>query len=124
MCDLLWSDPEDGVDGWGLSPRGAGYLFGHDIATQFCQANGVRCAALLWLVQQWGGRGGAAQPRQANGVRSCAVCVAWQRRREGSRLRAHDPTCSRAWSTEPLPGCAQPAAWPAPPPPIHARRLS
>jgi serine/threonine-protein phosphatase 4 catalytic subunit len=23
MCDLLWSDPED-IDGWGLSPRGAG----------------------------------------------------------------------------------------------------
>ncbi|OEL15799.1 Serine/threonine-protein phosphatase PP-X isozyme 2 [Dichanthelium oligosanthes] len=21
MCDLLWSDPEDAVDGWGLSPR-------------------------------------------------------------------------------------------------------
>ncbi|KAL4431443.1 hypothetical protein ABPG75_006699 [Micractinium tetrahymenae] len=45
MCDLLWSDPEDGVDGWGLSPRGAGYLFGHDIATQFCQANGVELIA-------------------------------------------------------------------------------
>jgi diadenosine tetraphosphatase ApaH/serine/threonine PP2A family protein phosphatase len=44
MCDLLWSDPEDGVEGWGLSPRGAGYLFGHDIATQFCHANGVRPA--------------------------------------------------------------------------------
>ncbi|THU59224.1 hypothetical protein C4D60_Mb03t22710 [Musa balbisiana] len=28
MCDLLWSDPEDAVDGWGISPRGAGYLFG------------------------------------------------------------------------------------------------
>lgn len=41
MCDLLWSDPEDGVEGWGLSPRGAGFLFGHDIATQFCQANKV-----------------------------------------------------------------------------------
>ena len=27
MCDLLWSDPED-IKGWGLSPRGAGYLFG------------------------------------------------------------------------------------------------
>lgn len=23
MCDLLWSDPED-IEGWGLSPRGAG----------------------------------------------------------------------------------------------------
>ncbi|KAE8726890.1 Serine/threonine-protein phosphatase 4 catalytic subunit 1 [Hibiscus syriacus] len=29
MFDLLWSDPDDNnVDGWGLSPRGAGYLFG------------------------------------------------------------------------------------------------
>lgn len=24
MCDLLWSDPEEGVETWGLSPRGAG----------------------------------------------------------------------------------------------------
>jgi serine/threonine-protein phosphatase 4 catalytic subunit len=27
MCDLMWSDPED-MDGWVVSPRGAGYLFG------------------------------------------------------------------------------------------------
>lgn len=25
MCDLLWSDPED-IEGWGLSPRGAGEM--------------------------------------------------------------------------------------------------
>ena len=36
MCDLLWSDPED-VEGWGLSPRGAGYLFGGEVVTQFNQ---------------------------------------------------------------------------------------
>lgn len=30
MCDLLWSDPED-IDGWGVSPRGAGYLFGSEV---------------------------------------------------------------------------------------------
>lgn len=30
MCDLLWSDPED-IEGWGQSPRGAGYLFGGDV---------------------------------------------------------------------------------------------
>lgn len=41
MCDLLWSDPEEGVEGWGLSPRGAGYLFGEDVTSQFCHANGV-----------------------------------------------------------------------------------
>jgi len=38
MCDLLWSDPED-IDGWGLSPRGAGYLFGHDVVSQFNSTN-------------------------------------------------------------------------------------
>lgn len=40
MCDLLWSDPED-IEGWGLSPRGAGYLFGGEVVTQFNQANKI-----------------------------------------------------------------------------------
>lgn len=38
MCDLLWSDPDD-IVGWGLSPRGAGYLFGGDITQKFVQHN-------------------------------------------------------------------------------------
>ena len=38
MCDLLWSDPEDRF-GWGMSPRGAGYIFGHDISEQFNHTN-------------------------------------------------------------------------------------
>jgi len=40
MCDLMWSDPED-IDGWGLSPRGAGYLFGGDVVAMFNQTNGL-----------------------------------------------------------------------------------
>ena len=69
MCDLLWSDPED-IDGWGLSPRGAGacgsgaracasrappddhplrglsprgagYLFGGDVVAQFNNTNNI-----------------------------------------------------------------------------------
>jgi len=38
MCDLMWSDPEE-IDGWGLSPRGAGYLFGGDIVSMFNERN-------------------------------------------------------------------------------------
>ncbi|KAG4961866.1 hypothetical protein JHK82_038556 [Glycine max] len=41
MCDLLWSDPEDIVDNWGLSPRGAGYLFGGSVVTSFNHSNNI-----------------------------------------------------------------------------------
>uniref|UniRef100_A0A0E0LZA9 Serine/threonine-protein phosphatase n=1 Tax=Oryza punctata TaxID=4537 RepID=A0A0E0LZA9_ORYPU len=41
MCDLLWSDPEDAVDGWGLSPRGAGFLFGGNVVSSFNHTNNI-----------------------------------------------------------------------------------
>jgi len=44
MCDLLWSDPDD-INGWGLSPRGAGYLFGGDVSSAFNQTNNVELIA-------------------------------------------------------------------------------
>ena len=44
MCDLLWSDPED-IAGWGMNPRGAGYVFGSDICAQFCHRNNVKMMA-------------------------------------------------------------------------------
>jgi len=44
MCDLLWSDPED-RQGWGMSPRGAGYTFGMDVSTQFTEKNGLKTIA-------------------------------------------------------------------------------
>lgn len=44
MCDLLWSDPDD-IEGWGLSPRGAGYLFGGDIVKHFNWKNDLSLIA-------------------------------------------------------------------------------
>ncbi|MES1922200.1 Serine/threonine-protein phosphatase 2A catalytic subunit beta isoform [Bonamia ostreae] len=38
MCDLLWSDP-DNREGWGISPRGAGYTFGADKSAEFNHRN-------------------------------------------------------------------------------------
>lgn len=40
----MWSDPED-IDGWGLSPRGAGYLFGGDVVNTFNSTNRVNFIA-------------------------------------------------------------------------------
>ena len=44
MCDLLWSDPDE-IDGWGLSPRGAGFLFGGDIVKRFNHINNLSLIA-------------------------------------------------------------------------------
>ncbi|EIE91567.1 hypothetical protein G6F46_005048 [Rhizopus delemar] len=44
MCDLLWSDPEE-IQGWGYSPRGAGYLFGGDVVEAFLHTNGLKFVA-------------------------------------------------------------------------------
>lgn len=33
FCDLVWSDPDD-VDSWGVSPRGAGWIFGAKVAAE------------------------------------------------------------------------------------------
>ena len=40
MCDLLWSDPDD-ANGYSLSPRGAGWLFGPDVARAFNHRNNI-----------------------------------------------------------------------------------
>jgi serine/threonine-protein phosphatase 4 catalytic subunit len=41
FCDLLWSDPEEGISGFAVSNRGAGYLFGEDALKKFTHANGI-----------------------------------------------------------------------------------
>lgn len=35
LCDLLWSDPEEGINGWGENDRGVSFTFGADIVEKF-----------------------------------------------------------------------------------------
>ncbi|KOS22022.1 Serine/threonine-protein phosphatase SIT4 [Escovopsis weberi] len=44
FCDLVWSDPDD-IDTWAISPRGAGWLFGDKVATEFNHVNGLKLIA-------------------------------------------------------------------------------
>ncbi|KAA6396699.1 MAG: putative Serine/threonine-protein phosphatase 6 catalytic subunit [Streblomastix strix] len=42
FCDLVWSDPDDKIQEWFPSPRGAGYLFGKRVTEEFNRLNGVK----------------------------------------------------------------------------------
>jgi len=37
MCDLLWSDPDTTVNGWGENERGVSFVFGADVVSEFLQ---------------------------------------------------------------------------------------
>lgn len=40
LCNLLWSDPSD-TDGWGINPRGCGFLFGEEEFNLFMEFNNL-----------------------------------------------------------------------------------
>lgn len=37
ICDLLWSDPDREVSGWGENDRGVSFTFGADVVSRFLQ---------------------------------------------------------------------------------------
>jgi len=37
LCDLLWSDPEEHVNGWSENDRGVSFAFGPDVVSRFLQ---------------------------------------------------------------------------------------
>jgi serine/threonine-protein phosphatase 6 catalytic subunit len=44
LCDLMWSDPEE-IEGWELSPRGGGWLFGSRPTKEFVELNNLEMVA-------------------------------------------------------------------------------
>ncbi|KAK1324495.1 Phytochrome-associated serine/threonine-protein phosphatase 1 [Acorus calamus] len=40
FCDLMWSDPEE-IETWAVSPRGAGWLFGSRVTSEFNHINSL-----------------------------------------------------------------------------------
>jgi serine/threonine-protein phosphatase PP1 catalytic subunit len=35
ICDLLWSDPDKDIEGWGENDRGVSFTFGGDVVAKF-----------------------------------------------------------------------------------------
>ena len=64
LCDLLWSDPDKDVQGWGENDRGVSFTFGADVVSKFlnrhdldliCRAHQVKISSkrkkVLYSVQ-------------------------------------------------------------------------
>ena len=56
MSDLVWSDPEDGIEDMMPSMRGAGYLYGSRPVYEFCQINNLDLIARAHQMVQEGYR--------------------------------------------------------------------
>mmetsp|Transcript_11623 Transcript_11623/g.15660 ORF Transcript_11623/g.15660 Transcript_11623/m.15660 type:complete len:301 (+) Transcript_11623:65-967(+) len=41
LCDLLWSDPEKEISGWGENDRGVSFTFGPDVVQRFLRQHGL-----------------------------------------------------------------------------------
>ncbi len=47
ICDLMWSDPDDSIEGWSVSPRGAGFNFGNRVNMEVTKINKLPSASSI-----------------------------------------------------------------------------
>lgn len=55
LCDLLWSDPDKDVQGWGENDRGVSFTFGPDIVAKFLNRHDLDLICRAHQVCVWDG---------------------------------------------------------------------
>ena len=57
LCDLLWSDPDKDVQGWGENDRGVSFTFGADVVAKFLNRHDMDLIARAHqVVGKWEGK--------------------------------------------------------------------
>jgi diadenosine tetraphosphatase ApaH/serine/threonine PP2A family protein phosphatase len=73
LCDLLWSDPEEGAQSYVPSSRGGGYLFGKTQTTIFTRCNRLAFIARSHQLAQRGYATYFGSPEESRGYRLVTV---------------------------------------------------
>lgn len=57
LCDLLWSDPDKDVQGWGENDRGVSFTFGAEVVAKFLHKHDLDliCRAHQVGWERWSG---------------------------------------------------------------------
>lgn len=57
LCDLLWSDPDKDVQGWGENDRGVSFTFGAEVVAKFLHKHDLDLICRAHQVGYWSKRG-------------------------------------------------------------------
>jgi serine/threonine-protein phosphatase PP1-1 len=96
FCDLVWSDPED-VDTWAVSPRGAGWLFGDKVSSEFNHVNGLQLIARAHQLVNEGYKVSSNTSKRGTGANFCSTTS----RTKTSSQSGPRPTTATAAATSP-----------------------
>lgn len=53
LCDLLWSDPDKDVQGWGENDRGVSFTFGAEVVAKFLHKHDLDLICRAHQVGWW-----------------------------------------------------------------------
>lgn len=53
LCDLLWSDPDKDVQGWGENDRGVSFTFGAEVVAKFLHKHDLDLICRAHQVGRW-----------------------------------------------------------------------
>lgn len=84
LCDLLWSDPDKDVLGWGENDRGVSFTFGSEVVAKFlhkhdldliCRAHQVITCIIINKLWLYIGRSLDVQTHSVLGLQDITYCV-------------------------------------------------
>ena len=123
LCDLLWSDPDPSILGWGYNSRGVSYTFGLDVIREFLERHDLDlvCRAHQVVEDGYEFQANRSLVTVFSAPNYCERARARARARAGARRRPEAARCAPRTHHRAPCLSARDAARPSPPSPRRRR---